>query len=269
MAGVFGTVPIEEGVAEARQAAERALEMDKGSAEAHAVLGTIQMTFDWDWAAAQASLDRALALEPNSAAVLLEATNLAMTIGEVDEALVLNRRAIELDPLNPYAHQSLARAAGVAGFPDEARAAVEKALVLAPDLAFAHFALGTLLLAESRLEEGLREIQQEPQPAYRLIGLALAHHLLGHPREADAALEELIERFGALAAYQIAEVYAFRGEADLAFEWLDRAYAQRDGGLAWWLKTDPFLAALQDDPRYAALLAKMGLADSALGRPGG
>ncbi len=261
LAGTFGSVPLAAGMTDARRAAERALELDEGSAAAHAVLGRVRMSFDWDWSAAEASLGRALELEPHNAAVLLDASILALTIGDVDQALALNRRAIELDPLNPLAHQRLVRPAGLAGLPDEATAALDRALALAPEQAFAHFARGALLLLQSRPEEALGEMRKEPRPAYRLFGLALAHYDLGHLLEADATLAELIERFGAEAAYQIAEVYAYRGEAELAFEWLDRAYAQRDGGLAWWLKTDPFLAGLEDDPRYLALLAKLGLAD--------
>ena len=93
---------------------------------------------------------------------------------------------------------------------------------------------------------------------WRLYGLAIAHHALRDSRHADEALTELIARFQNGSAYQIAAVYAFRGEADRAFEWLERAYAQRDGGLTG-LKADPLLKSLRGDPRYTAFLKKMRL----------
>jgi hypothetical protein len=77
-------------------------------------------------------------------------------------------------------------------------------------------------------------------------------------RQSDEAVAELIAKSADVVAYQIAEVYAFRGEADRAFEWLDRAYAQRDGGMTY-LKVDPLLRTLKGDPRYTAVLKKMRL----------
>ncbi len=262
LAASLGGVPYDEGIAMARRAVERALELDEGLAEAHAVLGAIRRAYDWDWAGAEASFKRALALEPNNAAVLLEASALASTVGHFDEALALGRRAIELDPLNPMAYQSLVVPALSAGLLDESTAALEKALVLAPERAVAHMMLGLVYLRQSRPEEALREMQRETNLGFQLTGLSMAHHALGHAQEADTTLDALIEGFGdAASAYQIAEVYAYRGEADLAFEWLERAYQQRDAGLGRLLKGDPFLVSLEDDPRHAALLEKMGLAD--------
>ncbi len=88
--------------------------------------------------------------------------------------------------------------------------------------------------------------------------MAVAHHALGDAGASDAAIEELIERFAADMAYQIADAYAFRGEIDNAFEWLERAYDSRDSGLTN-LLSDPLLAILHDDPHWEPLLDKMGL----------
>jgi len=86
----------------------------------------------------------------------------------------------------------------------------------------------------------------------------MAEHSLGHARESQRALAQLIAQHATEAAFQIAEIYAWRGEADKAFEWLERAYQQRDGGLSD-IKTDPPLAGLRNDPRYQAFLRKMNL----------
>jgi hypothetical protein len=101
-------------------------------------------------------------------------------------------------------------------------------------------------------------MELEPEPDWRLYGQALAYHALGRKKESDAALAELTAKYSTIAPFQIAEVYAFRGEADRAFEWLERAYTQRDTGLIW-LKADPLLKGLQRDPRYTAFLKKMRL----------
>ena len=101
-------------------------------------------------------------------------------------------------------------------------------------------------------------MQKEPEPVWRGYGLALAYHAAGKKKEADAALAEYIEKFQNEAAFQIAEIYAYRGETDKAFEWLERAYKQRDGGLTQ-MKGDPLLRSLERDPRYTAFLKKMKL----------
>ena len=99
-----------------------------------------------------------------------------------------------------------------------------------------------------KAEEALAEMQKEPEPLWRGQGLALAYHAAGKKKEADAALAEFIEKYQNDAAFQIAEIYAYRGETDKAFEWLERAYKQRDAGLAE-MKGDPLLRNLERDPR--------------------
>jgi len=113
-------------------------------------------------------------------------------------------------------------------------------------------------LAQAHPQEALAEMERESEPPMRLYGQALAYHALGRKKESDAALAELIAKFHAESAYQVAEVYAFRGETDRAFDWLERGYTQHDGGLPF-MKGDPLLKSLERDPRYAAFLKKMRL----------
>lgn len=256
----FAAVPLDEGVDRARQAVERALELDEGLAEAHTILGTIKRSYDRDWAGADASLQRALALEPNNANIIGDAADLASILGRGDEALVLSRQMVELDPLHPGAYTAQGMQAWYSGSLDEAVVAYEKTLELAPNQVLAHTALGRVYLAQSRPEKALREMEQEPHVLFRLYGLGLAQYAVGNLEEASLALQELIDSFGDVAAFQVAEVYAFQGDADRAFQWLERAYAQRDAGLVW-TKPSPLLASLRDDPRFAAMLKKMDLPD--------
>jgi TolB-like protein/DNA-binding winged helix-turn-helix (wHTH) protein/Tfp pilus assembly protein PilF len=253
-----GYVPLEEGYRRAREAAERALALDPNLAEAHAAMGTIKMAYDWDWAGADASFQRALALQPGNATVLRAASDLAANLGRLEEALTLDRRAVELDPLNTSSHYYRGLHAYYAGRLEEAITAFKKALELTPDRPLVHELLGVVHLAQAHPQEAVAEMEREPETIWHVHGLALAYHALGRKKESEAALADLIAKRHADAAYQIAEVYAYRGEADRALEWLERAYSQRDGGLPR-LKIDPLLKNIEHDPRYAAFLKKMRL----------
>jgi tetratricopeptide (TPR) repeat protein len=198
------------------------------------------------------SLGRGVALK------FLPEGNLACSLGRFDEALQLQRRAGALDPLRATTWVNLGYCAGRTGKWEESAAALKKALELNPGRPVVHLFLGRNLLAQSRPQEALTEIEQEPSPIWRLHGLALAYHALGRKKEADAALAEYITKFQSEAAFQVAEIYAFRGDADRAFEWLERAYAQRNGGLSE-MKGDFLLKSLERDPRYVAFLKKMRL----------
>ena len=144
----------------------------------------------------------------------------------------MTNKAIERDPLRPTAYNNLGLVLLAVNRDAEAEAAFRKALELDPDGATRHHSLGLALLLQGKTDAALREMQQETDEVWRLSGLPLVFHALGRRSESDAALAALKEKYAEDAAYQIAEVHAFRGEADLAFEWLERAYDQRDGGVA-------------------------------------
>jgi tetratricopeptide (TPR) repeat protein len=248
----------EEGYREARLAAEKALQVDPGLAEAQAAIGRIKRSYDWDWAGADAAFQKALALEPQNSVVLLGASSLQASLGKFDEAVALNRRAVDIDPLSVVAHVSLGMHAYYAGHEELAIDAYQKALAITPDGPEAHYLLGLVYLARSQPQQALAEFEKNPQNGQRIVGEALAYNALGKKTEADAALQQLITQYREQAAYQIAEVYAFRGEADRAFQWLEIARAHKDAGLAA-IKGDPLLKNVYSDSRYSAFLQKMGL----------
>ncbi len=113
-------------------------------------------------------------------------------------------------------------------------------------------------MAQDHLDDALPEIELVRSDFVRAFLYPIAYHALGREKESDTALREIIAKYHEGCAYQIAEVYAFRNQSDEAFEWLDRAYAQRDSGLVG-TKVDPLLKSLHDDPRYAAFLKKLNL----------
>jgi len=112
-------------------------------------------------------------------------------------------------------------------------------------------------LLEGHVQEALTPFHRAGEP-FRQVGIAMAEHTLGHAQESQQVLDELTAKFAHDAAYQIADVYGWRGEADKTFEWLDRAYAQHDGGVSV-IKGDPLLRSVRGDPRFAAMLKKLGL----------
>jgi TolB-like protein/DNA-binding winged helix-turn-helix (wHTH) protein/Tfp pilus assembly protein PilF len=248
----------EEGYRDGRAAAERALQLDPGLAEAHAAIGRIKRGYEWDWAGADAALQKALALEPQNSVVLLGASSLQASLGHFDEAVALNRRAVEIDPLSVMAHVSLGMHAYYAGQQELAIDAYQKALAISPGGPEAHYLLGLVYLEQAKPQQALAEFEKNHPNSERAVGQALAYSALGRKKEADAALQQLIHDYQEQAAYQIAEVYAFRGEADHAFEWLGIARAHKDAGLAA-IKGDPLMKNLYHDPRFAVFLRKMGL----------
>ena len=178
-------------------------------------------------------------------------------LGRFDEALILSRRVIELNPLGATGHSNLCIQAYYAGRWDEAETACKKSLELYP-LPSVHSTIGWIYLEQSKLKEALAEMQKETHPVFREQGLALVYHAAGNRKEADAGLAEFIKNYQNDAVYQVAEIYAYRSDNDKAFEWLERAYKQRDGGLSQ-MKVDPLLRKIKNDPRYAAFLEKMKL----------
>ena len=253
-----GFIDVDEGFRRAREDAEHAIALDPNSAAAYVSLASIHLNYNLDWEAAKASLDKAAELQPASAELLGYRSNVQEMLGDLDEAVELQRQAIALDPLRVAFHAYLGNLLYEVGRYGEAQAVFRKALELNPEHGYIHGALGQTLLAQGHFQEALAEMQQEPVESEKLTGEVLVYHALDRGQESDAALTALIASDSKGAAYQIAEVYAYRTETDKAFKWLERAYQQHDSGLVG-LKADPLLNSLRQDPRYIELLKKMRL----------
>jgi len=251
-------IPAEEGHRLARDAVERALSLNPNLAEAHAQMGRIKRLVDFDWAGADASIQRAVELEPGNPENVRLASFSAAMLGRFDEGLQLARRAVDLDPLNSHSWEQLGETEFFMGQLDEAAADSKKALELNPDIVSAHTSLSQIYVMQGRPQDALREIERVGDDPMRTFLYAITYQALGQKKESDAVLGEYIAKYHASDAYQIAEVYAFRSQSDEAFEWLDRAYAQRDPGLIA-TKVAPLLKNLHGDPRYAAFLKKLNL----------
>jgi TolB-like protein/Tfp pilus assembly protein PilF len=253
-----GLVENAKGFQEAREDAERAIALDPGLAEPYLALATVQIFYDWDWEAGDVSVKKAAQLEPGSAQVLRIQSNLARTLGQLDDAIELYQQAIALDPLRAHSYTALGHLLYVAGRYDEAQRNLQKTLELDHDATMVHSTRAMMLLLQKRPQEALAEAQLEPTDWARIQAETLAYHDLGRREESDKALNLLLVTHGHDSAAQIAEVYAYRGELDLAFRWLDRAYQVRDPGITE-IKINPLLNNLRHDPRYSQFLKKMRL----------
>ena len=252
---------LDEGVALARDAATRALELGPEVGRSHAAMGKIHMYYDWDWNAAAVRYRRALELAPDDSDSLADAIRLAQHRGRLNESAVMLETAMALDPLNVGAHRTLSVQLAVTGRLAEAKAALLRALEINPRHAVIHAALSNLHVIEGRPDDALREAMLELHSAHGMTALAQALYALGRIAESEAALQELIAKWADHAAYQIARVYGHRGDADHAFEWLERAYRQRDAGLSSLALNIILVRRLHDDPRWEPFVEKMGLAD--------
>jgi TolB-like protein/tetratricopeptide (TPR) repeat protein len=254
----------EEGHVRAREAAEKTLQMDPDYAPAHAQLGWIAIAGN-DSANAARHLQRALALDPTDLDVLRNAATLLSSLGRLDEALALTQVIVGRDPVNVPALVKLGLYQRQAGRYDAAIASLRTVLSLSPGRGGAHAELGTTLILKGDAPAALAEIEQEKPGNWRMIGLPMAYCALERKAEATAALEALITKTEKDSAYNIAYVYAFCGDADKAFEWLDKALAYQDGGLGVILPENLF-DKIHSDPRWLPFLRKLGKAPDQLAR---
>jgi TolB-like protein/lipoprotein NlpI len=260
-----GQLSPKEGYAQAREAAMKALAIDPVYAPAHARLGGIAMYGDNDLAAAARHFDRALALDPTDPGVLRNSASLLASLGRLDESLTLSEAVVRRDPVNVNALHNLGFFQRKAGRFDASIASYRTVLSLAPGRGASHADLGNALLLKGDAQGALAEIEQETSEAWKMIGLPMAYHALGRKADSDAALAALIAKHEKDAPYNIAYVYAYRGEADKAFEWLDKAVEYGDDGLAE-IVTEKLFDNIHADPRWLAFLRKVGKAPEQLAK---
>jgi tetratricopeptide (TPR) repeat protein len=181
---------------------------------------------------------------------------LLRNIGRTKESVALIRKAIELDPLSYGSWDRLGLTLVVSREYPAAYDAFHHALAIRPASSHGKFNLACVQLIDGKASEALATSQIISDEDFRSAGVAMAEHTRGDAKASQQALEKLIATSAAEAAYQIAEVFAWRWEKDKAFEWLERAYRQQDNGLSQ-TKVDPLLASLHSDPRFVAMLRKL------------
>jgi adenylate cyclase len=238
--------------------ADKAIALAPDLAAGYWVRGILRHRLSWDWKGAQADFKQAATLDPND----VETFNYSQALffsGHQSEAFAMDRKATTLDPLSPEAWNILGWHHAFAGQYAEARTALQRALELSPDAQWSAFLLGYVELKEGKTNKAAEYFRRAPE-AFTKTGLAMVEYTLGHERESQQLLAELKEKYAVGFAYQIAQACAWRGDKNGAFEWLEHAYDQHDAGM-YRLRYDPLLASLHDDPRFAALLKKMGFSE--------
>jgi tetratricopeptide (TPR) repeat protein len=239
----------------ARSDAEHAVGIAPTLAEAHGALGWVRFFVEWKFAEGLEELRRAKELSPANPTANDLLGRVLPYLGKLDEAEQQARQAVELDPLASAPKNNLARILWYEGKLDEADAVAREAAELQPNSASSRRWQVLVAIQRGDKETALREAQSEPADSYRRFELAVAQYARGDRTAADAALADLIAHNQGLD-YQVAQVYAVRGEKEKAFEWLQISYDNHDTGTLA-LLVDPLLHGLRDDPRYKALVAKM------------
>ncbi|MEE8295815.1 MAG: tetratricopeptide repeat protein [Sphingomonadales bacterium] len=249
--------PIDEGYTLAREAAAKALALDPEYAPAQESLARIARDYDRDLVVAARHYGRALALDPANTEIIAGAASMAASLGRLDQAIALAEYAVARDPVNPAGIDRLGIYYLYAGRLDEAIASLRTALALSPGSLGSHYLINTALVLKGEPEAALEVIQKETSETKLLYGLVTAYHALGDAAASDMALTELIEKYEQDAAYNIAYLLAFRGEANRAFEWLDKAVVYNDPGLSQ-IAIWPQFANIHEDPRWLPFLESIG-----------
>ena len=238
---------------EAIVAARQSVGLAPDLAEGHLALGYAMFAGKMDIRGAWPSYERAYRLGHGNADIALLYALYCSRAGRPDEAKKAVERAVLLDPLNPRAFRAQGSVAYAARRFADALPPLQRALQLNPKMTFAHSLAGNALLGLGRTADAIKEFESEPEPQFRLTGLAIAQHRLGNNAAAQKAFADLQSEVGDAAVYQQAEVLAQWGRLDDSFQKLDRARQVGDSGLTY-AATDVMLDPLRRDQRFTHLI---------------
>jgi TolB-like protein/tetratricopeptide (TPR) repeat protein len=237
-------------------AAEKAVVLAPMLSEAYSARSLVRSLLQWNWRGARADIEKALQLDPRSEGSQRRYGLLLATLGRSPEAISALQLATEIEPLDIHAWFELGWCFTYAGQFVAGRRALDHALELSPASPTAMFLLAQDQIANGETSEAIKTNSRQPIEPWRWGIGAIIEYRLGNAAESQRALDELINKYGPRAPSHVAQVYAWRGETEKLFEWLDRAYVQHDLSLGMLQITFPLWAA-RDDPRYTALLRKM------------
>ncbi|MBT8395793.1 MAG: tetratricopeptide repeat protein, partial [Gemmatimonadetes bacterium] len=245
---VIGLRPADEGFKLAREASLAALAIDPDYAPAHATLGWGAMYHEGDPALAVGHYQRAMELDPTNPFILGAAGILLQNLGHFERGLEPIEYMVARDPVYSSGHYILGLAYIDAGRFDEAVSSLRRALTLSPGFTSAQYAIGVAQLLDGEPNLARSAFEAESNEAWQMVGLSLID---------DSALSRLIAEYGDSWAYNIAYVFAYRGEEDAAFEWLERAVGIKDPGLGE-ITSESLFANITEDPRWVPFLETLG-----------
>lgn len=260
--GSYEMLPPNESYPKARQAADKALQLDGALSEAYTARGLVASLYEWDWDAAEKDFQNAFIVNSNDATAHHWYAEHLINVGQADRAIAELERALELDPLSLPINATLGRVYRDARKYEESINQCRKTLDLDPDFALAHWCLGVSYVAEKQYAEAITEMQRAntvgKSPLY-IYGLGYAYAAAGNKTRARAIIEELKQESHTtyMPAVFIAAIYGELAEKNRAFVWLQRAYDERDPQITY-LLLDPFMDPLRADPRFNDLVRKVG-----------
>jgi len=246
-----------EGYEKARAAANKALSIDEHLAEAHTTLGMIKANYDWDWAGGEAELKRAIELNPNYPTAHQRYSLFLPIFGRFDEAIAEAKRALELDPLSLILNENVGDAYQLARRYDEAEAQLRKTLELDPNFLVARGTLARVYEAKGMYKEALEQnlAGARPEVVAKVMKLYGEAGIQGVWR---ARLAEMLKDGEDASPMSISQLYVKLGDKDKAFEWLNKAVDRRGVGFTY-LVADARFDNIRSDPRYIALLERANL----------
>jgi TolB-like protein/tetratricopeptide (TPR) repeat protein len=259
----LASIPPREGIAKAKAAAGRAIELDGKLSEAHVVLGFVTME-SWDWPVAEKEFRRAIELSPSNADAYLKYALYLNAAGRHPEAITAIQTARKLDPLSPAIRQAVAAVYHFAGDQDRAIEAAKATLELQPGFWIGHFHLGLAYSSKERYTEADAELRRAlPEGPQHFVLAAVGRNdaLWGKPAESRRILAELEAKRKTtfVAPTSLAKICFALGDTDAGFGWLRKALDERDQGLMF-LRSDPdFPPSIHSDPRFKRLLKEVGL----------
>ncbi len=261
--GWYCFLPPKEAFPRAMAAAEKALKMDDSLAEAHTLLAFTRLYYDWDWKDAERKFKRAIELNPGYATAHHWYAEYLALMGRMDEGIMEAKQALEFDPLSLIINTLWGFLFYFSGQYDQAIEQCQKTLEMDPKFVPAQFFLGLAYVQKSMFEEAITEFQKTislfGSSTLMVAALGHAYAVSGKRDEVQKVLGELkkISKQMYVPSYYTAAIYADLGEKNQAFEWLEKSYEERDNWLVY-LKVDPIWDSVRSDPRFTALLKKIG-----------
>jgi TolB-like protein len=242
----------------ARDAVATALRSRPEMPAAYELLSYIRRNYDWDWQGALDAAEQALSLSPGDPELMSTASQALFTLGRFERAGELLQASIRQDPLNLLHRVRLGMLQEFSGEYEQSLTSYRVALEFNPELPGVRAYRARIKIIQENPDSASKESDQEITPFWQRYSRILALSAQQRHDEAESLLEQMIADDGHHAAYQLTEILAFRGETDRAFEWFQRAYDQKDGGMSE-IIGNYFLRNLHDDPRWEEMLIKMGL----------
>ena len=253
---------LEEGFERARDALQRALELDSESASAWVALSRLKSNWDWDWPGAADALQKAEKLEPNNTEVLYALAELNAYQGQLELAVNICKRIVTLDPMDENSYHDMGRLLIELDRLDEADDCYRHLLSINPAHRNAHGFLSKICIARGDADRALEQVAQMREEFWRNWAELLIRYGLQRDSGKESGLEDFIDKNAHDSAVQIAQVYALHGDVDDALDWLEVGLKQRDTGLAQTVLSDRIFVGLYGNPRFEAIVDKIGLLDA-------